>query len=203
MSPESKALAVWPSTEELATLVRAAHGSEDPRSLDRLLTRVRPALVRFFERELPHDAAEDAAQVALMRLARSVARIKPEGARRYLLTLARNERLSARRRLGRERQRWVSCEVVEPIPAARTADERAECRDLVRAVRETGAILPPELRAVVSGILRGLEPAEIAAEEGMNATTVRTRLLRARTRLRNELRHYLPSGQTTPRERST
>ena len=57
--------------------------------------------------------------------------------------------------------------------------------------------LPPDLRAIIFGLLRGLSPAEIAAEQGLTATTARTRLLRARTLLRRALRPYLHEGTRT------
>src|SRR2546425_7333397 len=75
----------WLDREEVIALVREAQGG-DLRALDALLVRLRPSLLRFFARRLGRDAAEDAAQEALIRIARAFRRIDAEGAGRYIVT---------------------------------------------------------------------------------------------------------------------
>ena len=48
---------------DLPALVRAAQQSE-PRAVDRLLTVIRPSLVRYFRRRLPAEVADDLVQIA-------------------------------------------------------------------------------------------------------------------------------------------
>ena len=135
-----------------------------------------------------------------MRVARALElkRVDPERAQRYVRTVARNLIRTEYRRRALEAQRLASGEspdVVAAVEAQTTPDARAEYEDLVRAVhRVSRTALPPDLRDIIFGLLRGLSPAEIAAEQGLNPTTARTRLLRARALLRRALRSYLDEG---------
>ena len=169
--------------------MREAQGG-DLRALDALLVRLRPSLLRFFARRLGRDAAEDAAQDALIRIARAFRRIDAEGAGRYIVTVAENLLRWECRRRAREARRSASVKLAERIEAPDTADGRVDYGDLASVCRASAATLPPELQDVVLAVLRGLSPLEIAAECQVNRVTIRTRLLRARARLRAELRLY-------------
>ena len=96
----------WPPSEELvALLARAQQG--DSRDRDDLLTALRPPLFAFFCYRLPQDAAEDLAQIALIRIARAIPRIDPVRADRYVTTVARNLLRSAFRRHADAGRRFV------------------------------------------------------------------------------------------------
>ena len=75
----------------------------------------------------------------------------------------------------------------------------------MRAVyRASAATLPPELHAVVLGLLADRSLAEIVQELDVDLTRVRLRLLRARALLRRELWAYVdPARPGTPSRHAT
>lgn len=174
--------------------MRAAQGDEAP-ALDTLLAALRPWLVAFFARRIAKDTAEDLAQAALIRITRALRQIDPERADRYVSTVARNLLRTEYQRRARDRSRSAPAELGEAVESPVSLDRQTEHEELIRAVhRASVATLPPELREIVLGLLRGLSPSEIAAELGINPVTIRTRLLRARALLRRELWPYLDRG---------
>jgi RNA polymerase sigma factor (sigma-70 family) len=176
---------------EVSHLVREAQRGEE-RALEILLARLRPSFVTFFVRRLGPDGAEDAAQAALIRIARAFRRIDPDRANHYIVQVARNVLRSERRRQAREARRSAPIELAEAIEAAGTTDADADYRDLARAVHQASlSTLPPGLHEILEAVLSGLSPGEIASQRQVNPVTIRTRLLRARTLLRPELRPYL------------
>jgi RNA polymerase sigma-70 factor (ECF subfamily) len=187
---------VWPEENELARLVRAAQRGEG-RALDALLTVLRPVFVACVGRRLAPDVAEDLAQSALLRTVRALPTIDPQRARRYLITIARNLLRTEFRRRARDSRRSADAALADTV-ASPPRYPRAEYEELVRAVERASAnTLSPDLRGIVLGLLRGLTPSEIASELGLKPVTVRTRLLRARALLRQELAPYLESGLRT------
>jgi RNA polymerase sigma factor (sigma-70 family) len=174
---------------ELIDLVHAAQRGE-PGALDALLTKLRPWFVAGFGRKMGRDAAEDTTQVVLIRIARTFRQIDPARVHQYMITVARNVIRELRRSGARDA--WRSTRVAigygleEPVPP----DVEVERRDLVRAVRASLATLSPKLRHTVLAVLRGQRPSDIAAQEGVNPNTIRTRLLYARTLLWPKLRPY-------------
>ncbi len=178
---------VWPDDEELIHPVREAQRGA-PGALDALLARLRPSFVSCFAPRLGPDEAEDAAQDALLRVARSLRQIDPERAGRYLTRLAWNLLRQECRRRAHEARRFVPVELAATVASPATPDGEVECRDLVRAVHEFSvASLSPKLRDTVRGLLRDLSPSEIAAQQGANRSTIRARVRLARARLRREL----------------
>jgi RNA polymerase sigma factor (sigma-70 family) len=181
---------VWFNQDEVVHLVRAAQRGE-PRALDALLARLRPGFVTFFARRLGSDAAEDAAQAALIRIAGAFRRIDPERAGPYIITVAENLLRSECRRHAREAGRSAPVELADTLEAPGTPEGEADFGDFDRTVRQASlGTLPPELRDIILGLLRGLSPSEIAAEHHVHPVTIRTRLLRARVLLRPALRCY-------------
>lgn len=181
----------WPDIEELSRLVEAAQHGE-ARAVDTLLGTLRPPLLTFFARRLPLDTAEDLVQLALVRITGALPRILPERADRYVMTVARNLIRTEYRRRAREAYRLVALDVANIIASPDSVDTQYHYRELALAVhRASVEVLPPPLRAVVLGLLAGQTPAEIAASLHLSPITVRTRLLRARTILRHELRSLL------------
>ncbi len=173
---------VWPEEDELVHLVREAQGG-GPGALDTLLATLRPSFVTFFAPNVGRDVAEDLAQIALLRIVRALGTIKPEHIRAFLLTLVWNMVRSERRREAR-RARWCAA-FAQTLEEAAGPDPEVEACDLVDAVRRTSlAILPPKLRDTMLGALAGLTPAALAVREGVPASVVRNRLLRARARVR-------------------
>lgn len=182
----------WPPPDVLAMLVRDAQSGRS--DIGELLAFLRPALVSFFQRRLALDVSEDLAQMACVRIGGAIHRIDPERADSYIATVARNLLRTTYRRHARERSR-VDATNPEDLPAsALSADWRIEYEELVKAVhRACIEKLQPGLREVALGLLHGETPVEIATALDVSPITVRTRLMRARAILRDELRPYLES----------
>ena len=182
-----------PAHDELARLVRNAR-TGDAASLNALLAAIRPWIVRYVARRITPAVAEDLAQIALTRIARSVSRIDPERADRYLATVVRNLLRTEYRKRARDADRHVPLECAEDIEAPERADRDLEEEELTRIIRDASREqLPPALHDIVLGLLRGLTPSEIATRAHLNPITIRTRLLRARTVLRRELSIHVAS----------
>lgn len=185
----------WPAAETVARLITDAQ-SGSAVSVDELLSLLRPALVGFFARRLSEDVAEDLAQAALLRIVRALPSIEPDRGDRFIVTIACNLVRTAYSQRAREQHRWAPIELADQTePTA--ADRQAEYQELAREVhRVCAAELPPALREVMLGLLRGETPTEIAERLQINPVTVRTRLMRARVILRRELRRYLDDSET-------
>ncbi|NUQ21155.1 MAG: sigma-70 family RNA polymerase sigma factor [Gemmatimonadaceae bacterium] len=153
-----------PAHDELARLVHAAHGG-DPAAVNAVLAAVRPWMVSYFARRSSPALAEDLAQLALIRIARSLPRIEPETADRYLMTVVRNLLRTHYRTRARDRDRTLPIELAEDVEAPATIERELDEAELARIVT----------------------PSEMAARAHLNPITVRTRLHRARTVLRREL----------------
>jgi RNA polymerase sigma-70 factor (ECF subfamily) len=161
--------------------------------LNALLAALRPPLVTFFSRRLSSDVAEDLAQSALLRVAGALPRIDPERADSYVSTVARNLLRTTYRRHAIDRRRQSDTELSSLISDSQPIEAAAEYEELARAVhRVVRAALPESLAEVVLSLLHGETTSEIAERLGLSPITVRTRLMRARTILRQELRSYLP-----------
>jgi RNA polymerase sigma-70 factor, ECF subfamily len=191
---------LWQTGEELSRLVREAR-SGSPGALDELLDELRPALVSFFERRFSLDTADDLAQLASIRICGAIQRIDPERADSYIVTVARNLLRTAYRRQSRDQSRADETSPEELPARALSADRRVEYEDLVRAVhRACIEKLRPGLREVAVGLLRGDTPVEIASALEVSPVTVRTRLMRVRAILRDELSSYLETNGAADRQ---
>ena len=180
----------WPPADVLGQLVRDAQSGRA--EINELLTFLRPALVTFFQRRLALDICEDLAQMACLRIAGAIKRIDPERADSYIATVARNLLRTTYRRYARERTR-ADATNPDDLPAGGSdADRRMEYEELVRALhRACIEKLRPGLREVALGLLQGDTPLEIAAQLDVSPITVRTRLMRVRAILRDEVAAHL------------
>ena len=187
----------WLDQDEMIHLVRAAQRG-DPRAVDLLLTRLRPSFLTFFARRIGRDAAEDAAQLALISIASALPGIDAERARSYVVTVARNGLRKARRRRAREARRFVPVELAEAVESPVTADREVEYHDLACALEAGLATLRPALRDVLLGPLHELGQATLAAEEHVGSATIRSRRRYARARLRLALARYADGPPVGP-----
>jgi hypothetical protein len=105
---------VWPEEAELVQLVRAAQGG-GPGALDALLARLRPALVVYFAPVMGRDEAEDAAQLALLSILRTLPRIDAARALAYVLAVASHRLGNARRQRARAARRSLPLEFAEDV----------------------------------------------------------------------------------------
>ena len=196
--------AAWVPSDRLGELVRAAHCGE-LHSLDTLLAAIRPSLVTFFARRIAPSASEDLAQIALLRIASAVERIDPERADRYVMTVAHNLVRTEFRKRARDARRHLPLELAADIETPVVVELEVEYEELARAIHRVSLeTLPRSLRDIVLSLLRGLTPSEIAEQQHLNPITIRTRLLRARALLREELAPYLRvegGARSTSRQR--
>ena len=185
--------ASWPATKELADLVRDAQ-SDNSRGLNALLRTLRRPILRFFERRLSHDDAEDLTQVALVRIANALHRIDPDRADRYIRAVARNLLRSTFQLRAKEAARITSLVDADEVDSGEDIEALVEYHELLEIIeRSSRAALPDPLREIVRGCLRGESLAEIADQQMINPITIRTRLLRARA----ILRLYLESSKNS------
>jgi RNA polymerase sigma factor (sigma-70 family) len=173
--------------DQLALLVTAAQ-QDETRALDRLLSTVRPALFSYFARRVPDDLADDLAQIALIRIVKALPRIDPKRASGFIATIGQNLLRTAFRRQARDARRVAPSITPDELESGVTADQEVDLQDLLDAVmRASSRTLTHELRDVITALLRGQDRAAIAATQGISQITVRTRLMRARVILREEL----------------
>lgn len=190
----------WPEAQELRGLVQEAQRGV-PNAVNALLGALRPALVAFFSRRLSNDVAEDLAQGALLRIAGALPRIDPERADSYVSTVARNLLRTAYRRRAVDQRRHSDTELSSLTSDSQPIEAAAEYKEFARAVhRVVRTGLPEPLAEIMLSLLHGETTSEIAERLGLSPITVRTRLLRARAMLRQELRCYLsPLPKREPR----
>src|SRR5580692_920128 len=156
------------------------HLDGTPVALDRLLTALRPELLRFaWWLARDRAVAEDVVQEALLRAWRSRDALKdPAAARGWLLTIVRREhaRLYERKRL--------EITDLDEVIAAEDTQLGSENDELV-GLRLAMLQLPDEYRVpLVMQVLGGFSTDEIARELALSTAAVLTRLFRARNRLR-------------------
>lgn len=150
-----------------------------------------------------HDA-EDLTQDVFVRVFNSLSQYKPGTFEGWLHRITTNLFLDRMRRKTRIRFDFMA----DDDAAVATSDsfdreERSgqpedafEMANLGDDIVEALADLPPEYRAaVVLSDIEGLSYEEIAATLGIKLGTVRSRLSRARARLRDSLAHHAPTRQ--------
>lgn len=177
-----------PDPEEIdeVTLARARKGDRD--GTRALVERYQHRVFALVSRMLPADpyaAVEDITQDTFFQVFRQLGSFDPRGAARlstWILTIAARRAIDELRR-----KRPGPLDDIDRASEAR-ADERATRRELVVAIEAALAELSPELRAAF--LLRefhGLEYSEIAKALAIDLGTVKSRLSRARTALRQHL----------------
>ena len=183
------------NTDELL-LERA--GAGDPAAFIQLYERHRGAIFRFAYRLSGSvEGAEDIAHDCFLSLIKRPENFQPDRAslRTYLLSAARHLWLKQLRNSGRE---WALDELSEDQfialdkePLRRLLDD-----ELSLKVQEAVFSLPPlQKEALVLFEYEGLALSEIAGIVGTDIGAVKSRLHRARERLRNTLRPYLTSNR--------
>jgi RNA polymerase sigma-70 factor (ECF subfamily) len=175
--------------DELATLVTRVRGG-NAAAFEELARRVRDR-VREWAQPLvtDRDEAEDVAQVVLVRLHERLDEF--EGRSRFgswLYRITRNVALE-RRRVDARRDVLLAREVaLQAEPPRVTEADVGDGARLRRLVASQFAALPPRQREVFELVeLRGLAANDVARRLGIDASTVRVLLLRARRTIRTRL----------------
>lgn len=192
-------------TDEGLRSVEAAR-SGDAEAFGRLYVELRPRVRNSAYRLLRDEhEAEDTAQDAFLAAFVSLPRLSDTSAfEAWLMRIARNRAVDRRRRM-------LKCR-----PSERAHDEAADdSRDLPRVVRRSGVAETPadslaSLRAVLAEMApglrevlllryaRGLSCEEISAESGITVVAVKTRLFRARRKVREALLLASPRRARAP-----
>jgi RNA polymerase sigma-70 factor (ECF subfamily) len=176
-----------PTQSDAEMLAAVAEG--DPDAFAALYDQHAPwLLLRLRRRTADPDVADQVVQETFLVVWRDAGRFRGQGAVgawiwgiaiRRLLDLQRGR--AAQERLADLLRRR---KVPDAVSAEEQAMVRLEHRDVIRALNR----LSPELQAVVQAtVLDGLSTREAAALLGIPAGTVKTRAMRARARLREEL----------------
>jgi len=179
-------------TDDELLLERAGGG--DQAAFVLLYERYRDLIFRFAFRLLDSaELAEDVTHDCFLSLIKRPAAFDPNRAafRTYLYAAARNQALKHFRGQGRETS--LDALEQEPIGSRRQGPlRRLLDEELVVKVRQAVADLPPLQReALVLFEYEGLSLSEIAEVVGTDVGAVKSRLHRARGRLRNSLSSYL------------
>jgi RNA polymerase sigma-70 factor (ECF subfamily) len=175
-----------PAAGELAASVLEGCRAGNPAALRAFVARYQSVVFAFLSRTVgagPH--VEDLAQEVFLRACRALPRFDGGGSARlstWLLTIANRVAIDARRK------RRIPVSPLEPdtAPAAPDTPETERRRlEIARAVARAAAALPDEQRDVfVLAEFHGLDMSAIGTVLSIPEGTVKTRLFRARERLR-------------------
>ncbi len=175
--------------DELDAETLAGCRRRDPAALRRWVGRYERVVFAFLSRAVGSGAhVEDLAQEVFLRAFQALPRFDPHGSARFstwLLAIASHVAAEARRR---GRHRLVGLEHAEPVADPHTPDELRHRRELALAFERAAAQIPDDQRDVfILAEFHGLTMAEIGAVLEIPENTVKTRLFRARERLRELL----------------
>lgn len=179
--------AVASEDDERALLVRCR--AQDPAAFRRFVERHQRMVFALLSRMLGHGSeVEDLAQETFVRAYRAFPSFDVDGAAKastWLLTIATRLALDARKRktLGR-----ASLDAADDASSGSTPEIALGRQELGRAIAAAAARLPEDQRAaLVLAEHHGLTMAEIATALGTSEATAKTRLFRAREKMRELL----------------
>lgn len=152
----------------------------------------------------PHDA-EDLTQDVFVRVFNSLGTYTPGTFEGWLHRITTNlflDRMRRRKRIrfdgmGDDDAAVATADSFDRHERSGQPEDAFDMGNLSGDILDALASLPPEYRvAVVLSDIEGLAYEEIAATLGVKMGTVRSRLSRARARLRTELAHRAPAGES-------
>ncbi|MGV9705434.1 RNA polymerase sigma factor [Streptomyces sp. NPDC003483] len=167
--------------------------ADDPAAFAPLVEKYSAALHGYFARRMPGAADDLLAEVWLQAFAaRRTFDASRGSARGWLFGVARNVLAGHARRTARA-EALPGAQITDPWQAV---DQRLDAAALAPALRRALAELPAEEREVMLLVSwEQLTPAEAAAAVGVPAGTARSRLHRARGRLRERLAPVRSTGR--------
>ncbi len=177
-----------PAELDRATLERAKRG--DPIAFRAFVVRYERPVFALLSRLTGSRDVEDLAQETFLRAYRALPDFDLDGGARtstWLLTIATRLALDSKKKRSLE---------LAPIAAAAARDDRspeqsAASSQIARAIARAAAELPDDQRAVfVLTEFHGLSSAEIASVLGTPEATIKTRLFRARSKLKSALEAF-------------
>jgi len=186
-APDTPGLGVAPSPpDEIDSVTLAGCRKRDRAALQRFVLAYQHRVFAFLSRMLGHGPhVDDVAQEVFVKACQALPRFDPSGPARlstWLLGIASHAAIDHRRR---NRKTLVAIEDVPPAAHENTPEQDQHRRDLARAFERAAANLDDDQRAVfVLAEYHELGMAEIARTLGVPENTVKTRLFRARERMR-------------------
>jgi RNA polymerase sigma-70 factor, ECF subfamily len=171
----------------------AALSSGEAMSVESAYSAYREQLLGYLV-SLTHDreTAEDTLHEAFARLAREVgAGRTPQNVRAWLYQVSRNVVVSRGRRQ-QVAEKWLGRQFDDRVGAS--AEEHYLLREASTELRQAMLELEPKDRTALLMAAEGYTGDEIAAAIGRTSAAVRTRICRARGRLRNQLQGTLSAG---------
>jgi RNA polymerase sigma-70 factor (ECF subfamily) len=173
------------TTDDSALIAAAQQGRLD--AFNQLVERYQAAVYNVCLRMVGPASAEDAAQETFFGAYRAIKSYRGGVFRGWLLRIASNHCLDQLRRGQRHPVTALDDDLplVDPLPLP---EEAAMSAETVQALERAIGQLPPEQRlCVVLVDVQGLDYDEAAEAMGINLGTVKSRLSRARARLRELL----------------
>jgi RNA polymerase sigma-70 factor (ECF subfamily) len=189
-------------TDEPQLITAALSGDLD--AFNVLVERYQAPVYNLCLRMLGPAAAEDAAQEAFISAYRFLSRFRGGSFRAWLFRIAANacydemRRKKSRPAQSLDRPHGEGGRIFDTADSAPTPETRAETSELRRALESALARLPGDQRlAVILCDVQGMDYAEIAEVMRISLGTVKSRISRARSRLRAillEHRELLPDN---------
>ncbi|MBX3186462.1 MAG: sigma-70 family RNA polymerase sigma factor [Labilithrix sp.] len=178
-----------PATLDASVIARCR--AQDPMAFRAFVVRYERMVFALLSRMLGHGSeVEDLAQEAFVRAYRAFPDFDPEGTAKvstWLLTIATRLALDARKR---KRLDQTELDEGESAASTSTPELSLERRQLGIAIAEAAARLPDDQRAaLVLAELHGLSIAEIAGALSVPENTAKTKLFRAREKMRESLKN--------------
>lgn len=175
--------------ERLVTWVSAVAADADTEAFSELFRHFAPRLKTFYMRQgTPAASAEELVQECMLSVWRRASSYRPDVGRvsTWIYTIARNVGID-RLRKERRPEGTIALEDIEsPEPAG---EDLLEAHERAERLRRAMRTLPPEQNQVLSLAYFRLRTAqEIAAELGIPAGTVKSRMRLAIERLRNHMK---------------
>lgn len=145
-----------------------------------------------------HEDAQDAVQDALVAAGSNLTAWRGDGPLEgWLVRMVMNA--CRRMRRGRKNDPGLHLTEVDMASGGGSPEEVASNGEIAVAIGRTLDALSPEDRALVLMVdAEGWAPSEVAAQTGIGAATVRTRLFRARARMKRAFEEFAPPGETLP-----
>jgi RNA polymerase sigma factor (sigma-70 family) len=173
---------------DISGLVLAAQRDPDAH-LGALFIALQPELLRYFARHGLEDDADILSQDVCICVERSLAKIDPARVRSWVGRIATNLGLNELRRRRREARRLAQLvSLTGPPPATGHIEGPEEAHATSAAEARLWArcqeLLPTDQVTTLRMLVLGYDTAAIAKQLGIAETTVRTRVQRARVRLR-------------------
>jgi len=160
--------------------------AQDPAAFRLFVVQYQKMVFALLSRIVPRAEVEDLAQETFVRAYRAFPSFDPDGPAKtstWLLTIATRLALDARKRRGRE-----TIELPEDLAANATPETDAERSFLGRDLERAARSLPDDQRAaLVLADVHGFSTSEIAGALNVPESTAKTRLFRAREKMRARL----------------